>query len=31
MQREFAEPGAHALTALAADGAWTQVRFTVLR
>jgi len=31
MQREFAEPGAHTLTALAADGAWTQVRFNVLR
>ncbi|WP_146257838.1 hypothetical protein, partial [Stenotrophomonas maltophilia] len=31
MQREFADPGAHTLTALAADGAWTQVRFTVLR
>ncbi len=31
MQREFAEPGTHTLTALAADGAWTQVRFNVLR
>jgi penicillin-binding protein 1C len=31
MQREFADPGAHTLTALAADGAWTQVRFNVLR
>ncbi len=31
MQREFAEPGAHTLTALASDGAWTQVRFNVLR
>jgi len=31
MQREFAEPGAHTLTALATDGAWTQVRFTVIR
>lgn len=31
MQREFAEPGSHTLTALAADGAWTQVRFNVLR
>ncbi|HCR32479.1 MAG TPA: hypothetical protein DIV57_03805, partial [Stenotrophomonas sp.] len=31
MQREFADPGAHTLTALATDGAWTQVRFTVIR
>jgi len=31
MQREFADPGVHTLTALATDGAWTQVRFTVIR
>jgi len=31
LQHEFADPGAHTLTALASDGAWTQVRFTVLR
>ncbi|WMJ70129.1 penicillin-binding protein 1C [Stenotrophomonas sp. 24(2023)] len=28
---EFAEAGPHTLTALASDGAWTQVRFRVLR
>ena len=28
--RDFAEPGEHALTALAQDGAWTQVNFRVL-
>lgn len=27
---DFGEPGPHALTALARDGAWTQVRFRVL-
>lgn len=30
-QREFDQAGEHTLTALAADGAWTQVRFRVLR
>jgi len=29
-QREFDQAGEHTLTALAADGAWTQVRFRVL-
>jgi len=28
--REFSEPGEHALTALAADGAWASVRFQVI-
>ncbi len=30
-QRDFDEVGEHTLTALAADGAWTQVRFRILR
>ncbi|NJC47927.1 UNVERIFIED_ORG: penicillin-binding protein 1C [Xanthomonas campestris] len=30
-QREFAEVGTHTLTAMASDGAWTQLRFRVLR
>lgn len=30
-QQEFAQPGEHTLTALAADGAWTRVRFSVVR
>jgi penicillin-binding protein 1C len=30
-QRDFEEVGEHTLTALAADGAWTQVRFRILR
>ena len=30
-QRDFAEVGTHTLTAMASDGAWTQVRFRVLR
>ncbi|MCY1447345.1 Penicillin-binding protein 1C [compost metagenome] len=30
-QRDFDEAGEHTLTALAADGAWTQVRFRILR
>ena len=30
-QREFDEPGEHQLTALAGSGAWTRVRFEVLR
>ncbi|MCW4454942.1 penicillin-binding protein 1C [Flavobacterium sp. MXW15] len=29
--RDYDEPGEHTLTALAGDGAWTQVRFRVLR
>ncbi|KAF1016066.1 MAG: hypothetical protein GAK31_01550 [Stenotrophomonas maltophilia] len=29
--QELAEPGQHTSTALATDGAWTQVRFTVIR
>ncbi|MDH5823217.1 penicillin-binding protein 1C [Luteimonas sp. RD2P54] len=29
--REFGEPGAHTLTALADSGAWTRVRFRVVR
>ncbi|MEE7559883.1 hypothetical protein HH299_09355, partial [Xanthomonas sp. Kuri4-2] len=28
---DFDEPGEHRLTALAADGAWTQLRFELLR
>ncbi|WNH53069.1 penicillin-binding protein 1C [Stenotrophomonas oahuensis] len=31
LQRDFDEPGEHTLTALATDGAWTQVRFRILR
>lgn len=31
LQRYFDEAGEHTLTALAADGAWTQVRFRILR
>ncbi|WP_244813266.1 penicillin-binding protein 1C [Xanthomonas euroxanthea] len=30
-QRDFAEVGTHTLTAMASDGAWTQLRFRVLR
>ncbi|MCW0450205.1 hypothetical protein NB706_003039 [Xanthomonas sacchari] len=30
-QRDFADAGDHTLTALASNGAWTQVRFRVLR
>ncbi|SDR15444.1 penicillin-binding protein 1C [Pseudoxanthomonas sp. CF385] len=30
-QRDFGEPGEHQLTALAGSGAWTRVRFEVLR
>ncbi|MNV51944.1 penicillin-binding protein 1C [compost metagenome] len=30
-QRDFDETGEHTLTALASDGAWTQVRFRILR
>ncbi|KQR18501.1 penicillin-binding protein 1C [Xanthomonas sp. Leaf148] len=30
-QRDFADVGEHTLTAMASDGAWTQVRFRVLR
>ncbi|WP_434988614.1 penicillin-binding protein 1C [Xanthomonas melonis] len=30
-QRDFAEVGQHTLTAMASDGAWTQLRFRVLR
>jgi len=30
-QRDFDEVGEHTLTALASDGAWTQVRFRILR
>jgi len=31
LQRDFEDAGEHTLTALAADGAWTQVRFRILR
>jgi penicillin-binding protein 1C len=31
LRRDFDEVGEHTLTALAADGAWTQVRFRILR
>jgi len=31
LQRDFDEAGEHTLTALATDGAWTQVRFRILR
>ena len=31
LQQDFDQAGEHTLTALAADGAWTQVRFRILR